>query len=116
MEPSKQRDGVAPGSAASAGGDTPKLNIRCECRDEIAAVVERLRCWEKHYDDSIIYHAADLLERLSAERARVIEECAKIAETFNAYTSSVPGQYVQGNENARRGIAAAIRALGSPKP
>lgn len=110
MEPSKQRDGVAPGC------------------DETAAVVERLREWVRHnggrdssgFSRSInveeVAEAADLLERLSAERARVIEECAKIAETFNAYTSSVPGQYVQGNENAKRGIAAAIRALGSPKP
>jgi hypothetical protein len=41
--------------------------------DETAGVVERLRCWEKHYDDSIIYHAADLLERLSRERGTVQE-------------------------------------------
>lgn len=38
MEPSKQRDGVAPGSAA-----TPKLNIRCECRDDSVPVIENAK-------------------------------------------------------------------------
>jgi hypothetical protein len=47
--------------------------VGCDIVDETTAVVERLRCWEKHYDDSIIYHAADLLERLSRERGTVPE-------------------------------------------
>jgi uncharacterized protein YbcC (UPF0753/DUF2309 family) len=75
------------------------------------AAESALDAWQKVFGTSQLSHAQARLERaesaLAAERGRVIEECAKVAELLNSNYSGFTGTVYDSNvERAIRALAA----------